>query len=44
MTAQTELKLAQSRRGRTFLHIITLNKDHQLRFHIKGIMREVKHQ
>lgn len=42
MTATTQLKLSQTPKGRTLLHLICIKRDHKFIFHVKGIMREIK--
>ncbi len=42
MTATVQMKLASSRTGRIHLHLLALQKDHRLMWHIKGIIRELK--
>jgi len=41
MSLDTELKFAKTRQGRVLLHLAAYVKDHKLRWHAKGIWREV---
>jgi len=41
MSAAVQQKLVGSHIGRIILHIICVNKDHKLLWHLRGIMREI---
>ena len=36
------LKLSQTRKGRIALHVVCLMRDHKTRWHMAGILREIK--
>jgi len=42
MTIEIQMKLAETPRGRICLHLVGLSKDHLIKWHIKGIMRELR--
>jgi len=41
MSAVQQLKLSGSNKGRIWLHLLTLIKDHRIVWHWKGIKREL---
>lgn len=41
MTTQKQNKLAITRIGRTELHFLAMIRDHKVKWHIKGILREI---
>ena len=41
MSNQKQMTLAKSRVGRIKLHLLTLIRDHHVKFHFQGIKREI---
>ena len=41
MSTSTQLRLVASRQGRVFLHVVMLAHDHKIKWHSKGIWREI---
>ena len=42
MSATSQMNLAQTRRGRMVLHLLALTKDRHVRWHLLGIVRELR--
>jgi len=42
MTTKKQLRLSETSIGRIKLHLICLLKDHHFKWHVKGILREIK--
>jgi hypothetical protein len=42
MSAQLQMKLVTSSFGRIILHVASMQLDHKYRWHIAGILREIK--
>jgi len=43
MTLQTKLKLAMTRKGRIILHFLCFLRDYKFLWHLKGVLRELRH-
>jgi hypothetical protein len=41
MTADKQIALSQTRKGRMVIHVLAYKRDRKLVWHLKGIMREV---
>ena len=44
MSTDTQLRLAASRTGRVFIHVIMFAKDHRWASHSQGIWRKISRQ
>jgi hypothetical protein len=42
MSATKQLKMAGTSRGRMLLHLLALVHDHHLRWHLAGVVRELR--
>jgi len=42
MSHKTQLKLAETRQGRIILHLLTIIRDHKVKWHMSRIFKEFK--
>jgi len=42
MSPENQLRLTKSRTGRIILHLLTVSRDHKMRWHLRGMMHEIK--